>query len=123
MIHNPLCFSLVNVIELLGVSNRSRILDSQIRSSVKTPENRGSNAARINASSGWLAEESGDYVETDFGGRASIVEIWSQGYDNEWTNNFTVQMSNDGVNFVDYEEYGARKVSNHVLVPYYCYDL
>ena len=90
--------------------NRSKILDSQIRSSVKTEENRGSHTARLNASRGWLATDSGDYIQIDFGGRARIMQILSQGDSNEWTRNFTVEMSNDGVNFVDYKEYGARKV-------------
>jgi hypothetical protein len=98
--------------ELLGMFNRSEILDSQIRSSVQTPVDHGSHAARLNFTLGWLTEDSGDYIQVDFGRRASITEIWSQGAGDgsSWTRNFTVAMSNDGVNFLDYEEYGARKV-------------
>ncbi len=114
-----LCFLGNSNSDLLGMFNRSKILDSQIRSSVETEENHGSHAARLNASMGWLGEKSGDYIEIDFGGRASITEIWSQGAgdDASWTRNFTVEMSNDGVNFVDYEEYGTRKVCIILTFP------
>lgn len=96
----------------LGLSNRSKINDNQIRSSVSTPVDCGSHAARLNDEGYWCATEEGDYIQIDFGRRALVTEIWSQGAGEEeyWTRNFTVVMSNDGVNFVDYEEYGARKV-------------
>ncbi len=96
------------------MSNRSKILDVQIRSSVRTYEFLGSHAARLNANRGWEGRRKGDYIEIDFGGRASITEIWSQGVEKGsqrcWTKYFTVKISNDGVNFVGYEEYGALKV-------------
>ena len=73
----------------LGMSNRSENLDGY-----------------------WLAIESGDYLQIDFVRRALIMEIWSQGavQTSYWTRNFTVAISNDGVNFVDYEESGVQKV-------------
>ena len=96
----------------LGMSNRSKINDNQIRSSVSTPDDYGSHAARLNHEAHWLGTEEGDYIQIDFGTRALITEIWSQGAGDSsyWTRNFTVAMSNDGVNFIDYEENGARKV-------------
>ena len=96
----------------LGMSNRSEINDNQIRSSMATPDNYGSHAARLNLDGYWLAIESGDYLQIDFVRRALIIEIWSQGavQTSYWTRNFTIAMSNDGVNFVDYEESGVQKV-------------
>jgi hypothetical protein len=103
--------------------NRSEILDSQIRSSVQTPVDHGSHAARLNFPLGWLGKGSGDYIQVDFGRRASIAEIWSQGAGDgsSWTRNFTVAMSNDGVNFLDYKEYGARKVCIFFNILYVIY--
>ncbi len=96
------------------MSDRSKILDAQIRSSVGTKEHYGSHVARLNDTRGWEGRRKGDYIEIDSGGRASITEIWSQGVDKArracWTRSFTVKISNDGVNFVGYEEYGALKV-------------
>ena len=94
------------------MSDRTKIRDSQIRSSVTTFAKYGSHAARLNKEGYWLGAKSGDYIQIDFGKRALITEIWSQGAgDNtNWIRSFTVAMSNDGVDFVDYEENGARKV-------------
>ncbi|XP_028408770.1 uncharacterized protein LOC114531336 isoform X2 [Dendronephthya gigantea] len=96
----------------LGMYNRSLIPDSQIRSSVATAVDHGAHAARINNTHGWLGVASGDYLEIDFGRRASITQIMTQGAQktgNSWTRNFTVAMSNDGVKFVEYQEFGSRK--------------
>lgn len=93
--------------------NRSLIRDNQIRSSVTTPVNHGAHAARINDTYGWFGKDSGDYLEIDFGKRASITQIMTQGSAdsrNAWTRNFTIAMSNDGVTFVEYQEFGSRKV-------------
>ena len=93
--------------------NRSLIRNHQIRSSVKTAVDHGAHAARINNTYGWLGVDSGDYLEIDFGRRASITEIMTQGAQgsgNSWTRNFSVAISNDGVTFVDYQEFGSRKV-------------
>ena len=92
------------------MSDRGKIKDNQIRSSVSTPVDYGSHAARLNHEGYWQGEKKNDYIEIDFGRRALITEVWSQGFSSYWTRNFTIVMSNDGVNFADYEENGVRKV-------------
>ena len=96
----------------LGMSNRSQIHDAQIRSSATAELYVGSHAARLDDSYGWVGSMEGDYIEVDLRRRALISEIWTQGAagSSYWTRNFTVEMSNDGVNFVDYEEFAVRKV-------------
>ena len=70
--------------------------------------------ARLDDSSGWLAESGQQgLLKIDYLQRTTITGLRIQGAPpySTWSPTYTVQYSNDGVNFKNYEEAGSAKVN------------
>ena len=103
----------VDCLEALGLES-GKVSDSQLNASHNFP-NFSSLKGRLNNEEAWCTGKKGQYLQIDLLEVRHVSALATQGYKGKFTNyvkTYEITYSYNGVEWLDYEENGKKKVLN-----------